>query len=75
MTHSQDVSDPFIPLMCWWVFESRIPRATDAVVECFKSQELWGEPLVISHILSRLARRLAVGEKRHDLVLLANLPD
>ena len=73
MGHDEDVNDPFIPLLCWWVFESHIPSATTNVVEFFKTRALWDEPLVTEQVLPRLARRFAVDGKRQDLLLVAEL--
>lgn len=73
MGHDEDVKDAFIPLLCWWVFEARIPSATGEVMEFFKTPALWSEPLVTEHILPRLARRFAVDGKRAELLLVAQL--
>ncbi len=73
MSHEEDISDPFIPLLCWWVFEAHIPSRTDEVVEWFTKQDFSASPMVTAHILPRLARRLAVDTRRHDLLLLADL--
>jgi hypothetical protein len=51
LEHSEDVNDAFIPLLCWWVFESRIPSETGEVVEFFKAWGLWDRPMVTEHIL------------------------
>lgn len=71
--HEEDLEDPYIPLLCWWVFEAHIPSATDDVVSFLKKANLWDEPVYTHHILPRIARRLAVDGKRKDLLLLANL--
>lgn len=73
MGHDEDVNDPYIPLLCWWVFEAQIPSATADVVAFFKTRALWDEPLVTEQILSRLARRFAVDGKRQELLLVAQL--
>ena len=73
MGHDEDVSDPYIPLLCWWVFEARIPSATSEVMEFFISRALWNEPLVMQHVLPRVVRRFAVDGKRQELLLIAQL--
>jgi putative heme-binding domain-containing protein len=73
MRHSEDVNDPYIPLMCWWVFEALIPSATDKVIELFETRARWDEPLATEHVLPRLVRRLAVEGKHQDLVRVARL--
>jgi len=71
--HDEAVQDPFIPLLCWWVFEAHIPDANGAIVTLFQTPALWDKPLVYEHLLSRLARRYAVEGKRQDLLLCAQL--
>lgn len=73
MTHDEDVNDPYIPLLCWWVFEARIPSATSEVMEFFKTRALWDEPLVTQQVLPRVVRRFAVEGKRQELLLIAQL--
>jgi len=71
--HDEAVNDPYIPLLCWWVFEAHIPAANDAVLALFKSVALWDEPMVFTHIVPRLARRYAVDGKRAELLVCAEL--
>lgn len=73
MAHAEDVNDPYIPLLCWWIFEARIPSATTEVLEFFKNRALWDEPLVMQHVLPRVVRRLAADGKRQELLLIAQL--
>ncbi len=73
MAHDEDVNDPYIPLLCWWVFEALIPSATADVAGFFQTRPLWDEPMVTEHILPRLARRFAVDGKRQELLLVAQL--
>jgi len=73
MGHDEDVNDPFIPLLCWWVFEAQIPAATADVVAFFKTRALWDEPMVTEQVLPRLARRFAVDGKRQELLLIAQM--
>jgi putative heme-binding domain-containing protein len=73
MRHKEDLDDPYIPLLCWWVFEALIPSATDKTLEIFQSPDLWDEPLVIEHVLPRIVRRLAVEGKHQDLLRVARL--
>jgi len=73
MGHDEDVNDPYIPLLCWWVFEARIPSATSEIMEFFKTRALWDEPLVMQQVLPRVVRRLAIDGKRKELLLIAQL--
>ncbi len=69
----EDLDDPFIPLLCWWVLEAHLPASTGDVMALFENRTLWDEPLVKEHILPRIARRFSVEGKRQDLLLLAKL--
>ncbi len=76
MAHDGVVKDPFIPQLCWWVFEAHIPPAkgeNNDVQGFFHQTELWDVPLVFDYILPRIARRYAVEGKRADLLLCAEL--
>jgi putative membrane-bound dehydrogenase-like protein len=76
MDHDGVADDPFLPQLCWWVFEAHIPSAPNDynyVTAPFNDRELWDVPLVFDSILPRLARRYAVEGKRTDLLLCAEL--
>ncbi|XOV69569.1 MAG: PVC-type heme-binding CxxCH protein [Verrucomicrobiota bacterium] len=73
MHHDEDLEDPFIPLLSWWVLEAHIPENIQSIVRSFMTKDLWRQPIIRKQVLPRLARRLAVDGKRQDLVLLANL--
>lgn len=70
------LSDPFIPQMCWWVFEAHIPPAqgnSDDALMFFHEPDAWKMPVVLDYILPRIARRYAVEGKRADLLRCAEL--
>lgn len=71
--HDQETDDPYIPLLCWWVFEAHVPSANNEALALFKSPAFWDEPMVFQHILPRLARRYAVEDKRAELLVCADL--
>lgn len=74
--HDEAARDPYIPLLCWWVFEALIPGSNAEILALFGPKApLWDEPLVVDLILPRLARRYAVEGKRQDLLLCARLFD
>jgi putative membrane-bound dehydrogenase-like protein len=73
MAHSENVKDPYLPLLCWWVFESHLPGALSEIVALFQDRALWDLPIVAQEVLPRLARRLAVEGKRQELLALAQL--
>jgi len=76
MAHDVVAQDPFIPQLCWWVFEAHIPPAkgeNNDVLALFHRAELWDIPLVVDYILPRLAQRYGVESKRADLLVCAEL--
>ncbi len=73
LARDEDLDDPYVPLLCWWVLEAHLPASTDDVMALFDNRALWDEALVKEHILPRIARRFSVEGKRQDLLLLAKL--
>ena len=73
LTHDEDVADPYIPLLCWWVLEAHLPSSTDDVMALFEIRALWDKAIVKEQLLPRIARRFAVEGKRQDLLQLAKL--
>ena len=73
LAHDGATQDPFIPLLCWWVFEAHIPSANKDVLDLFKTSALWSKPVVFEHILPRIARRYSVEGARSDLLVCAQL--
>ena len=66
LSREEDVGDPFIPLLCWWVLEQEYWNDPAAVLRLFDDRGFWGRLLVREHILNRMARRLALGGRRAD---------
>lgn len=75
MGHASTGSDPYIPQLCWWVFEAHIPPTgvNNDVLGFFHEPQRWNLPIVADYILPRLARRYGAGGKRADLLLCAEL--
>src|SRR5262245_24651615 len=71
--HDEAVQDPYIPLLCWWVFEAHIPSADGEVLALFKSPALWDKLMVFEYILPRLTRRYAFEGRHVDLLRCAQL--
>ena len=64
LAHDELASDPYVPLMGWWVFERFIPEDVDHVVQVFTQSAIWSKPIIRGTIVPRLARRLAVENDR-----------
>ena len=71
--HDELVRDPYVPLLCWWVFEAHLPAAKAEIAGLLAAPDLWDKPMVLEHLLPRLARRYAVEGKRQDLLQCASL--
>ncbi len=72
-SHDEDVDDPYIPLLVWWVLEAHIGIDRDAVLAVFKTPALWDRPMVQRVLLPRLMRRFALEGRRQDLLVCAQL--
>ncbi len=54
LRHDEDVDDPYLPLLSWWVLETNLDPERDAVMELFEDKEFrLGQPMVRRHILER----------------------
>lgn len=73
LAHDEDVDDPYIPLLCWWVLEAHLPASANDVMALFEIRALWEKQIVREHVLPRIARRFSVEGKRSDLLILARL--
>ncbi len=69
----EDLSDPYIPLLCWWVLEHHLGEQRGDVLALFKDAAFWDRPMVFEHILPRLMRRFASAGRREDLLVCARL--
>ncbi|MGE3310707.1 MAG: PVC-type heme-binding CxxCH protein [Limisphaerales bacterium] len=70
---SLDTTDPFIPLMAWFVLESHCARHRDDVLRLFEDRDFWSRPLVRQHLVPRLMRRFAASGTRQELSACAAL--
>ncbi|MEN9734613.1 MAG: hypothetical protein RLZ45_2608 [Verrucomicrobiota bacterium] len=66
VSHDEDATDPCLPLLCWWILESRIPEGSEAILHLLADATLWERPVVRDHLLPRLMRRLASSGRRED---------
>ena len=71
LRRSEDVADPYNPLLCWWTIESHCASASDAVLAAIP----WDAACAQQHILARLMRRFAAGGTRPELLTCARLLD
>ncbi len=73
LEHDEDLEDPYVPLLCWWVFEVNLDRNRAAVMARFEDPQFRQRPMVVAHILGRLMRALALKGKNQDLQQCARL--
>jgi putative membrane-bound dehydrogenase-like protein len=57
LERSEDVNDPYIPLLLWWAIEDKAISERESLRAWFKDEATWNLPLVRRHIVERLARR------------------
>jgi putative membrane-bound dehydrogenase-like protein len=64
LARSEDVHDPFIPLLLWWAIEDKAVSDRKAVLGLFDAPDRWRQPLVRTVLLERIGRRyLAEGNE------------
>lgn len=73
LARDEDVNDPYVPLLCWWVLEHHVGEHREEVLALFKDAAFWDRPMVSEHILPRLMRRFASEGRRQDLSMCAQL--
>ncbi len=66
MKHAEDAKDPYLPLMIWLAYESRVTAQRNPALEWLK-ENAPGNPLVTNDIVPRTMRRLAATGKADDL--------
>jgi putative membrane-bound dehydrogenase-like protein len=57
LQRSDDINDPFIPMLLWWAVEDKAVSNRDLVLGLFEKPDTWKQPLIRGTILERLARR------------------
>jgi putative heme-binding domain-containing protein len=70
---SEDAADPHLPLLLWWVIESKAESDREAVLALFAEPEIWRETIVQDYLLERIMRRYAQAGSRRDLLACAKL--
>ncbi len=59
LQHSEDVTDPQIPLLLWWTIEDKLTIDLSDGIRVLASAADWRLPMVRRHLLERIARRFA----------------
>jgi putative heme-binding domain-containing protein len=67
LSHDEDLEDRYVPLLCWWVLEANLDRNREAVLSLFNDRQFTQMPMVVTHILSRIMRALALKGRNRDL--------
>jgi len=73
LTRTDDVEDPYIPMLLWWAIEAQAEIQRDQVVAMINSPKLFNRPLVQNVILERLAQRYAAAGGAENLEACAQL--
>ncbi|MCA9247240.1 MAG: c-type cytochrome, partial [Planctomycetales bacterium] len=72
-SRSEDVNDPYIPLLIWWALEGHAEQGRGQIVALLGDPSFWNQPLVRQHLLDRLMRRYAQAGGRLDLIACAEM--
>lgn len=75
ISHAEDVSDPRLPLLLWWVMEHQISKDHEHALALLQESYFWDQPMMKTHLLDKVMRRLAISGTRKDLLLCAALFD
>lgn len=57
LQNTEDVTDPFIPLLLWWALEDKAVSQREQVLALFDDPSFWRLPLVREALLERIGRR------------------
>jgi len=71
--HSEDASDPHIPLLLWWAIESKAELNREEIIGLFESPAIWQQPIARKQIIESVMRRLAQAGSQKDLLAAARL--
>ncbi|MFO0906233.1 MAG: PVC-type heme-binding CxxCH protein [Pirellulales bacterium] len=72
---SEDLQDPYLPLLWWWAVERHADAGREEVLKRFVRPTLWKSHLGRDVLLPRLARRYAAERKLDNLAALVRLLD
>jgi putative heme-binding domain-containing protein len=73
LQRTEDVNDPFIPLLLWWAIEDKAVSDRAQVLHLLDSQAAWQNPLMRKHMIERLSRRYMAAGTEADLLGCARL--
>jgi putative membrane-bound dehydrogenase-like protein len=73
LSRTDDVNDPFIPMLLWWAVEDKAISSRELVLSLFEKPEMWKKPLARGTILERLARRYMAEGNNADYATCARL--
>jgi putative membrane-bound dehydrogenase-like protein len=70
---SEDVNDPFLPLLIWWAVEDKAISDRQRVLSWFEEAAFWHLPLVEKVLVERVVRRYAAEATKEGLESCAGL--
>lgn len=73
LNHHEDAADQHIPLLLWWVLESKAISHRAEVANLFGTAETWQSTVFRQHTAERLARRYAAEGTEADFAVCARL--
>jgi putative membrane-bound dehydrogenase-like protein len=73
LQHTEDLNDPFIPLLLWWAVEDKAASDREQVLQLLGPASAWHNPLTRQFIVERLSRRYMAAGTEADLASCARL--
>jgi putative membrane-bound dehydrogenase-like protein len=73
LQRTEDLGDPYIPLLLWWAIEDKATSDRDQVVHLLDSPRAWKNPIIQQFIVERLSRRYMAAGTEVDLMTCARL--
>jgi putative membrane-bound dehydrogenase-like protein len=73
LQRTEDLRDPFIPLLLWWAIENKAESDRDQLIALLDAPEAWHNPLVRQVLIERLSRRYMAAGSEIDLRTCAHL--
>lgn len=70
---AEDIIDPHLPLLLWWVVEDKLRNDREIVFRWLQDSSLWEAPLFRKAIISRLGQRFTIERTAQDFEQCAKL--
>jgi putative membrane-bound dehydrogenase-like protein len=73
LSRTEDLTDPCIPMLLWWVIENKAGTDRERVLSLLEKAGAWNNPFLQKYVIERLARRYMAERTAADLAACARL--